>query len=415
MRELSCDVAVVGGGPAGATLAQRLGRLGFHVIVLEARNFPRHKPCGEFMNPASLEILEELHVLENVASLGARPIRGMKLFFHGRSTAGRYGHVTEAGTRFRHGFAVRRERFDEVLLRAALSTPGVEALQPATVARVLRGPGGEVLGVEARDADGERVTVKAPFTIGADGVRSRVARELGVHRPTPWLDKLALVTRYENIPWGAFAEAHFFDGGYFACAPVDGGLLSLNAVVDRRAYLEAAMTPEDFLRRSLEGAPELRERLAVGRRCDPIRGIASMAGSTTQQIFDGAALVGDAAGYVDPVTGEGIYIALRGSQLLAPVLASALHRRAPTQQSLAAYRTARRRELLPRRWSGLLLQRLLRSRMAKEAGIRILARNPGLADLAVSATGEDLPLRTLLSPSTILRAVGNRSMARAGA
>lgn len=366
------------------------------------------------MNPASLEILEELRVLENVASLGARPIRGMKLFLHGRSAAGCYGNITDAGTRFRHGFAVRRERFDQVLLNAALSTPGVQALQPATVSRVLRGAGGEVLGVEARDAVGERVTVRSAFTIGADGVRSRVARELGVHRPTPWLDKLALVTRYEHVPWGAFAEAHFYDGGYFACAPVDGGLLSLNAVVDRRAYLEAGLTPEEFLTRRLVAVPELRERLAAGRRCDPIRGIASMAGSTTQQIFDGAALVGDAAGYVDPVTGEGIYIALRGSQLLAPVLADALRRRDRSQRSLDAYRTARRRELLPRRWSGLLLQRLLRSPMAKEAGIRILARNPGLADLAVSATGEDLPLRKLLLPSAILRAFGGRPMATAG-
>jgi 2-polyprenyl-6-methoxyphenol hydroxylase-like FAD-dependent oxidoreductase len=91
--ELRFDVVVAGGGPAGSGLALRLARAGFSVAVVEARRFPRFKPCGEFMSPACLPLLRELGVLERVRALGPREVRGMRLHAHGRRALGRFVDV----------------------------------------------------------------------------------------------------------------------------------------------------------------------------------------------------------------------------------------------------------------------------------------------------------------------------------
>jgi flavin-dependent dehydrogenase len=186
-------VVVVGAGPAGSSTALRFARAGFRVALVEPDTFPRFKACGEFMSPDCLPILEDLGVAGDLRALGARPVGSMTLHGHGRRAHGRFVDVGEALAPAGHGWAVRRELFDDALLRAALSA-GVE-LVAARVTGLERGADGEVLGVETRGTDGVPFRLRARLVVGADGLRSRVARELGVVRAVPWLDKLALTTR----------------------------------------------------------------------------------------------------------------------------------------------------------------------------------------------------------------------------
>jgi flavin-dependent dehydrogenase len=116
-------------------------------------------------------------------------------------------------------------------------------------------------------------------------------------------------------------------------------------------------------------------------------------------VFDGAALVGDACGYVDPVTGEGIYFALRGAQLLAPVIEGALQSGEVRAGALRAYARARRAEIGPRLLAARLLQRGLRHPWLVERVLALLAARPRLADLLVAVAGDYVPGLELLRPS----------------
>lgn len=404
----SFDVVIAGAGPAGSTLALELARAGHSVGLVEPKRFPRFKPCGEFMSPECLTLLDELGLLERVRALGGREIRSMRLHGHGRSSRGAFVPVGRARCAWNHGLAVRRERFDDVLLRAALATGRVELFEGWSASEALRASGGAVRGLRVhrpRGAGREELELRAPFTIGADGIRSRVAGSLGVRRETEWLRKIALVTRYELGHPQHEAEVHFFDGGYFALAPVDGGLLSLNLVLEAALYRRTALGRDAMLAHWLERIPALGERLRGAPRVDPVRGIADLALTTTQQTFDGAALVGDAAGYVDPVTGEGIFLALCGARHLATSLIEALAEGRSDRAALDGYRAARRREIEPRARLATLLQRGLRHPSVVRGALRALELRPGLADLIVSLSGDYVPQRELLRPGVWLRAL----------
>jgi menaquinone-9 beta-reductase len=404
MPDGAFDVAICGAGPAGSTLALRLARLGFSVALVEAQRFPRPKPCGEFMSPEVLPMLDDLGVLAQVRASGARELRGLRIHRGVRRARGRFTAVGRSRPRFDHGFGVRREVFDDLLLRAALATGGVELLEGWRASRLLRADDGAVLGLMARERGDAARELRATFTVGADGVRSRVAGELGVRRPRRWLDRLALVTRYRGAELGEEAEAYLLDDGFFAAAPVDGGLLSLNLIVDRSTYLAAGLGPEAYFMGRLDALPELRERLERAERVDAVRGIGPLSTFTVRQTFDGAALVGDACGYVDPITGEGIFLALRGAELLAATLSSALHARRSDVAALQPYVRARRRELRPRDLLGLALQRGLRHPRLVDAALAQLAAHPPLCDLLVSLTGDYAPLSELVRPATWARA-----------
>lgn len=402
--ELRADVLVVGAGPAGSTTAARLAAAGHSVLIVDARRFPRFKACGEFMSPECLPILRELGVHDRLLDAGARRVRGMRMHAHGHTVTGRFVDVGRAIAHHDHGFAVRREVFDELLLRSAVQR-GAEFLPEHRAIRLLRAADGAVEGIVARGAAGEDVRIRARWTIGADGVRSRIAGELGVRREVPWLRRIALVARFGSVPFGDQAEVHLFPGGFVAAAPVDGGLVSVNLILDEDVFAESALPRDAAFETGLARIPELHARLARGKRVDPVRGVGPLAASTTRQTFDGAALVGDACGYADPLTGEGIFFALSGGVALADALLGALAAQRTDASALAGYVAARRREIEPRVRMSFLLQRALRHPLLVKAAFSLLERRPRVADVIVSTAGDYVPLRELARPSVWLRAL----------
>ncbi len=401
-REL--DVLIAGAGPAGAHLALRLARAGWSVALVDRQRFPRAKPCGEFLAPECLPLLEELDLVAPLLERGARRIESLRLFGHGRRASGRYGSVARAALAYEHGLAVPREVLDELAVRAAERADGVRLLEGHALSELLRAPDGRVLGARVRDPAGETLELRARFTVGADGLGSRVARALGVWRRVPWLRRYALSTRVEPSDLERHAEVHFVPGGYLAIAPVGPRLATMNLVVGRDALPRGHARLAALLEERLALAPELRERVRLVPGA-PVRACGPLASTTSAQTFDGAALLGDACGYVDPLTGEGTFFAMRGASLLADALDGALRAGRTDRAALDGYARGRRREFAHRRALGFLLQRGLRHPALASGVLALLGARPRLTDLLVGMTGCGVRPRALLDPATWLAAL----------
>ncbi|MCB9882671.1 MAG: NAD(P)/FAD-dependent oxidoreductase [Planctomycetes bacterium] len=400
------DVVIVGAGPAGASLAIRVARAGYAVALVDRAQFPRSKPCGEFMSPSCVPMLAELGLdvfdLDGGTARG-HEVSGMRLSAFERGAVGRYRAVGRAAPPTTLGIGIRRELLDANLVELARAQDGVTVLEGHAALDLERERGGRIVGVRVREPDGSERTLRASVTVGADGLRSRVARSLGVVQPIPWLNRFALVTRYAGVDATDFGELHLFDGGYFAAVDVDAGLFTLNLVVDGASLPKGRAALDAMFDERLQRVPVLAERLRSARRFEPLRAYGPLGVRTKRQVFEGAVLVGDAAGYVDPMTGEGIYLALRGADLLT----DALRVRFETGNERRAWRQytrARRHEIAPKLAMSLLLQRAIRKPWLVERFARLVERRPGLLDFVVSLTGDYVPLREALSPGTLVRA-----------
>jgi flavin-dependent dehydrogenase len=396
------DVIVVGGGPAGAATATFLARAGVDVLVLDRARFPRAKACSEYLSPEASRLLAALGALDEVERSGAAQLAGMRVrapdgtWIRGAFVAG-HGY---RGFRDR-GLALPRERLDAILLDGA-RLAGARVAEGCHVADLERDGTGRVVGVHAREAAGVALR-RARLIVGADGLRSIVARRLGLARVGRWPRRIALVAHYRGIDgMDDCGEMHVERDGYAGLADVGEGTTNVAVVVPaRRGHEIGARGRTVFFEQWLQTRAQLAPRFMHAERVSPIIATGPFASHARRAWAPGAALVGDAADFFDPFTGEGIYAALRGAELLAAYVASDLAR-IGSDDTLNAYDRARRAEfrgkwVVERLVGGAVGSSFVMNRMAKA-----LAARRDLADLLVGVTGDFVPAREVLRPKFVL-------------
>ena len=332
------DLVVAGGGPVGLATALYAARAGLDVEVREPRRGVIDKACGEGLMPAAVSDLLELGV-----RLDGLPIDGIR-YVDDR-------HQVDAAFRGGPGRGVRRTVLHRSLLAAALEA-GVTTTQGA-VKEVLD-TGDHVL------VDGEPVG----HLIAADGLHSPVRRMLGLDAPAPAVRRYGLRTHVATAPWSSFVEVHWSEAGEAYVTPVAAGLVGVAVLTRLRGPLPDLLAT----------FPRLAPRLA-GQHLSRPRGAGPLRQRSTARVRGRVLLVGDAAGYVDALTGEGIALGL--AQARAAVAAV-------TSGDLAGYerawrRATRRHDLMTR---GLLVATrhpALRSRVVPAA-----ARLPHVFSAAVN-------------------------------
>jgi flavin-dependent dehydrogenase len=303
------------------------------------------------------------------------------------------------------GLALRRTVLDPILLDVARRA-GTCVRESARVADLLRDENGRVSGVRVLDEGGASRELRARLVIGADGLRSVVANRLRLARRRRWPRRLALVAHYDGFAdVGAWGEMHVERGvGYVGLAAVDGGLTNVAMVVPASAAREVSADRTAFFERWLRERPQLAPRVANARRMSPVMATGPFASQARRAWAPGAALVGDAADFFDPFTGEGIYAALRGGELLAPFALQALDARSArdTDDALRDYDRARRAEFRDK-W---MVERLIGTAVGFAPAINYFGRvheaRKDMADLLVGVTGDFVPAREVLRASYLL-------------
>ena len=395
------DAIVVGAGPAGAATALLLSRGGARVLLLDRARFPRHKPCSEYLSPATTAILGRLDgVLEAVERAPHAKVYGMKVV--APSGAAMCGRLAGA-----YSFALSRATFDTILLRAAARAGAV--VRESTRVQDLLWDGRAVAGVVARAGDGKRETWRARVVVGADGLRSVVARRLGLLRASA-PRRVAFTAHVAHVAGvDGVGELHVGDTGYVGLGPVGEGVTTVALVVPLRSVRAGGTDYRAGLFAQLERFPGLAGRFDPRQLVRGVLATGPFAQWAERPCVAGALLVGDAADFFDPFTGQGIYAALRGAELAAaallPALAAGNGSGSLSHAALAPYAAARRREFRSK-W---LFERLIALGIGWPAltnrVVRRLAVRPDLADLVVGAAGNIVPAARVLAPSVLAQLV----------
>lgn len=404
MATHDAEVIIVGGGPAGSTAGFFLARAGCDVLLLDRATFPRDKPCSEYLSPQAARLLHEMGTLDALEQGPCARLTGMRVHApDGGVFTGTFAAVrTHRGFRD-YGLAVRRPLLDATLLECARRA-GVRVREAVDVRDLARDGLGAITGVRAR-AGGRDVSLTARLVIGADGLRSVVARRAGLGNHGQFPRRLALVRHYRNIVHDAdVGDMYVFDGGYAGFAPVGGGLTNVAVVIPTPRSREFGNDRDAILEFLLKAQPGTAARLAGAEPATTTRAVGPFNWHARTAWRRGVVLVGDAADFFDPFTGEGMYAAMRGAEILTSYAWEAARASTPraADVALAAYDRCRRREFRGKR----LVERAVGAAVASPALMNrlvgALARQPAMANTLVGVTGDFVPASEVLRPGYIL-------------
>lgn len=400
MRSASADaeVIVVGGGPAGSATALLLAQAGHAVLLLDKASFPRHKACSEYINAGGVAALDELGLLDEAMAAGAHRLTEMRI----HSPEGRQftAQFDRAGAD-RHAIGLSRYRLDALLLDAARAA-GVTVMERAH-ARNFRLQSGAFPTVEVA-CGGTTNQLRAPLVVGADGHHSCVTRSLELEQTWRWPRRFGLVAHYQQVAGnGDGGDMYVTSDGYAGLAPLENGLTNIAVVVPEARVQQRSGSVEELFAQRLAAIPELSRRLDGAVRVGNVRGIGRLGHRVRQPVGDGYLLVGDAAAFLDPFTGDGIYEALRGAQLAAPVISRALAAGDVSERALAPYRWERRRVFTMKRQLCWVVQGFVHSPAAMNYVTRRLERRETVGLELTAALGNFRPAHTALTPQFLAR------------
>ena len=361
----SFDAVIIGAGPSGSATAIGLARRGYDVALIDKQTFPREKLCGDFINPINWGVFADLGVADRVRAVPHGKVTGFRI-------TGCSGRDAEACFRSRDcepsiGLGLRRAVLDQLLLERAVEL-GAAAHLGCRIEKLSRSGDGWHLKVKEENC-------QAKVLIGADGRNSWVAQQLGLNhsaaiqgRSVGFQSRL----RSAGVTRGQI-QIHLFPGGYAGVVELGDGTITLGMAIDKRRL--GRERGADFVFNKLAQNTYLKEIIERSNGAAELSSVYPVYFAKRRSVTDHALLVGDAARVSEPVTGEGIYFAMRSGLLAAETIDLALRQQNLGANGLAGYERACRRAF--------------RSRLALNSFLRFAVYRPALVDLLIRLSAKN--------------------------
>jgi geranylgeranyl reductase family protein len=395
------DLIIVGAGPAGATAAIYARRYGLNTLLLDKARFPRDKICGDALGGKAVQILRDLNLLEPARHLPGASIKNI-LFGSPKHIEARIDLTRSSRHEFVAGFVIRRQLFDHFMFEQARSAADA-CLEGFKVEDVLI-EDGRVCGVRGRqEGQTEPCEFRGHIVLGADGYKSVVARKMGLYDAERSHSIVALRQYHAHVK--GFAddqiELHYVEDvipGYFWMFPLESGYANVGIGLLSTSIKRRKLN----LRKALEAAihsPHFRDRFTHATPCEPSIGWNLLVGSKHRKNYGaGFMLLGDAAGVIDPFTGEGIGNAMYSSRYAVETAREAC--------DAGDFSAAFLRRYDQRLWDDIgdelrvstRLQTIGQSKLMLNFTIGKAARSPKVRDLICGMIADEVPKKHLVSP-----------------
>jgi menaquinone-9 beta-reductase len=371
------DVAIVGAGPAGSSAAIHLGRRGYSVALLDKMQFPREKLCGDFLNPINWPVLRELEIDREVLSCRHEKVTSFRFTSYSGAEAEVPLPGSEDGTFF--GLGMRRCDLDSVLLNKS-EHEGATLFPESKLTDLKREAQSWLLQFHRAGVAEE---LEARVLIGADGRNSWVAHRLGLADPRNMQGRsVGFQFRLKGLNRGTGkVEIHLFPGGYAGIVGLGGETVNLCLAIEKDRL--AAGRPEQFLLDTCLPQNSRLEQILRCARASEMRSTYPVYFPTRRAYGEGVLLVGDAARVNEPVTGEGVYIALKGGALAARTVSQAFQKRDFSAHQLSLYERECRSAFRTRWRINTLIRWLIYRPALLSPLIRFSERKPSLLDSIV--------------------------------
>jgi flavin-dependent dehydrogenase len=382
------DVLIVGGGPAGSTAALRLARAGFTSCLVEKETFPRETVCGEFLSHEVIEQLERLGLMDEFLALAPSSVGTFRL-------CRKLEEGIVVNLPFR-AFGMSRGVFDAFLLGAA-ERAGATILQPAEVEGIVRE--GQHFSVHLRQERSRR-SITAGKVIGAYGRRSLL------DKGRPFTSRRSSLNGFKcHLPLQAVPS---LEKGVIALLTIDGLYCGMNSVergMVNVCWLERkpreGSRPRDRLRQLLDLPMGGEGKRFLDLRAIRLQGTGNIYFGRKELIVNGVFMVGDAAGVVAPLAGDGIGMALEGARMLAEVLERQRREGLDDRRCEVLYRRRFHRTFDRRTNVARVLQSVLLHGLTRRVGYEIVGKFPPLLQTLIRATRGGRPDEPRISAQTV--------------
>ncbi|OOG48226.1 NAD(P)/FAD-dependent oxidoreductase [Polaromonas sp. A23] len=335
-----CDVLVIGGGPAGATVGALLAQRGHKVVVLEKEHHPRFH-IGESLLPANLALLERLGVAEAVRAIGIEKwgAEFVSPWHEAKSQTFMFGDAWDKSMPF--SYQVRRSEFDEILIRNAAKM-GAEVIEGCRVREVAFAPDHSGATVHAEYESGSACQWRARFVVDASGRDTLLGKKFDIKRRNPKHNSSALyahftgATRHSGQDEGNIT-IFWFDHGWFWFIPLADGATSIGAVVWPH-YLKSRSKPvKEFFLDTIALCPALSERLAHATLSSEVEATGNFSYACDRTHGPNYVMIGDAFAFIDPVFSSGVMLAMQGGFVAADTVDTCLREPARASAALAYF------------------------------------------------------------------------------
>jgi flavin-dependent dehydrogenase len=342
VQAADCDVAVIGGGPAGSTAATLLSRRGYRVVLLEKAHHPRFH-IGESLLPMNLPVFERLGVLEKVRALGVyKP--GADFEADNERGYNNYAFSRAIGGSPPHAYQVWRQDFDQMLFQHARDS-GADAREGHEVVQVEQlGPRASL--VHVRDDAGSSYRLRSRYVMDASGRETFLSSKKRLRRKNYEHQSAAIFGHFRSVERRPGADEgnisiYSFEHGWMWMIPLPQGVMSVGAVCRPEYLKQRRGPPREFLLQTLERNAALWGRMRGAELIgDEVRVTGNYSYDSRQMGAPGWVLIGDAFAFLDPVFSSGVYLAMSGAEQAAQVVDESL--RQPQREARLLKRLERR-------------------------------------------------------------------------